>query len=264
MKTVKDTYCIFLDILGFSELIKEANNKGSSNDLLKRFSDVFENSYFFLGDISINSDSYFGDGNIYIKSFTDNIVIALDIESGHGEGEFGSMLISCSNFQLVMALEGYFVRGAFVRGELYLDDRIVFGNAILDAFDLENKVARDPIIILSDEVLDDVIKQLKFYRIPENSPQYDSVLIDSDNVAFINYLTNVHQEYLHWDAIELHKKVVEEKLVKHINTPTIWNKYRWVASYHNWFCSDNSSDPNYSDEYLIESDHFMSKPKRLE
>lgn len=263
MKTVKDTYCIFLDILGFSQLIKEASDEGLSNDLLKKFSDVFENSYIFLDYNFFNGNTIFDDAKIRVKSFTDNIVIAVEIESGHGESEFADILMSCSTFQFVMALEGYFVRGAFVRGELYLDERIVFGNAILEAFNLENKVARDPRIILSEGVLSDVRKHLEFYTNPENSPQYDDIIIDTDKVAFINYLSNVYHEYLHWDAIEKHKSIVEENLAKHVNNPPIWNKYRWVASYHNWFCSENSSDPYYSDEYLIESDHFVTKPKRI-
>jgi hypothetical protein len=55
-------------------------------------------------------------------------------------------------YQLSMALDDYFIRGAISVGELFLDPNTAFGPALLEAHDLESNVARDPRVILAPGV----------------------------------------------------------------------------------------------------------------
>lgn len=54
--------------------------------------------------------------------------------------------------QLGMAMWGFFIRGAVTIGEVYHDDRSVFGPALVWAYELESKVAQNPRIIIDPDI----------------------------------------------------------------------------------------------------------------
>jgi hypothetical protein len=54
-----------------------------------------------------------------------------------------------------LLFEGFFVRGAIVKGRLYHDDEMVFGEALVKAYSLENEVARYPQIMITSDVVAD-------------------------------------------------------------------------------------------------------------
>lgn len=47
------------------------------------------------------------------------------------------------------------------------------------------------------------------------------------------------------------------------SNPKIWNKYFWVANYHNYFC-DNAKDIPYSlNSYKIPQSFLIAKPSQI-
>ena len=80
---------------------------------------------------------------IYIK---DDIEFALPI-----------LLGLCLNFQLRMLSfpTPVLVRGSIAHGELYSDQRILFGPALVEAYQREEKLARYPRIIIPKHIIDD-------------------------------------------------------------------------------------------------------------
>ena len=163
----------------------------------------------------------------------------------------------------MMILEGYFVRGAISFGDVYIDEIAVFGPALIDAHNGEEKLARDPRIILTEEAVKIVKKHLTSYPNKEGAPQCHHLLCDSDGQWFLNYLDILlpaEGEVLMDDLIK-HKNTVECKLEKHSSDPKIWSKYSWVARYHNHFCKLH---PNYFDNnHTIDIDKFESPPKSI-
>jgi hypothetical protein len=175
-----------------------------------------------------------------VKIFTDNIVLAIPMSTGHGEHEFGIASVNVASFQLALATEGWFVRGGMAIGPLYIDDNIVFGPALVDAYTLESKYARDPRVVLSTEVTRMCKSHLRFYAEPFKSPQNGYVLIDTDGHSYINYLYDpIGMEApidVILDAVRIHKRKIEEKLRETNSRPDIWAKFRWAANYHDFFC----------------------------
>ncbi len=47
---------------------------------------------------------------------------------------------------------GYFIRGALVKGQLYHDDKMIFGEALVRAYQLESEVVRYPRVMVTRDV----------------------------------------------------------------------------------------------------------------
>jgi hypothetical protein len=140
------SYCAFLDVLGFSARIRASYKDKTANALLRQFHAIFKRRVSQL-----ESDV---DGSLlYFKSFSDNVLLAHPRFSHDMEAEFGFILWSISEYQLEMALQGFFIRGGLSVGNLFVDDNSVYGEALIDAHDLESKVAVNPIVVLCNNTM---------------------------------------------------------------------------------------------------------------
>ena len=143
-----------------------------------------------------------------------------------------------------------------------------FLKALLEAHQIEQSIARDPRIVLSDSVLRLVRQHANYYAFPEESPQNYHVLIDADGKPFINYLIgliveNTTGNYILWDELKKHKRHIESGLVEYREEPGNWAKYYWLANYHNYFCNEYSDFDGYTKDYLISADLAKRQPARL-
>ena len=199
-----------------------------------------------------------------LKAFTDNIVIGWPVHSD-AEVEFGSAFMRLATFQFNMAIRGYFVRGAISVAPAYVDEVVVFGDALAQAYLGESKLARDPRIILTETAVSAAKKHLTYYFPPADAPHVRDILKDADGQWFLNYLDSVliaedehgpfYREFLQ------HKAAVEAKLAEHSANPSIWAKYAWVASYHNYFCDLHSK--YFDEEHRVNVDLFKAVPSLI-
>jgi hypothetical protein len=259
------SYCVYLDILGF----KETFSKSFAEKKLEEF---FDKYYKAITEVSglirkdEKDDPYDGSPALWQqKIFTDNVVLGYPIKSRDGEGEFGNLIIQLTYTQMSLALEGFFLRGGFSLGDLYIDDKMVFGDALIDAYKLENEKANNPRIIISDSVMELVKHHITYYAKPEIAPHNDHILIDVDNQPYVNYLvtTIADENYLYEDALFSHKEIIEKNLKDHIASPRVWNKYLWVANYHNYFCDSVREYDGFSQKLLIDTEVLKQKLRRL-
>jgi hypothetical protein len=234
----KKSYCAYFDILGFSEKIK-ASDLDFFNHYLNVIKKELENVEFFK--------KLSGDENEFeIKIFTDNFVIGFPWVDEEGELELGTLFIVLSILQYNLLTENIFIRGGISLSELYMDENTVFGPALIEAYQLEEKSAIYPRIILSDKLRGLILKHISFY-LEGWSMQEDQFIVDSDGVLFINYLHHLIEiwnqdqfgdkaKYL-TEKLLLHKKKIEENLVSNRSNIRVFNKFSWVAKYHNHFCN---------------------------
>jgi hypothetical protein len=163
---------------------------------------------------------------------------------GDGESELGGAFFDLSLFQFSMIDAGFFIRGAISIGNLYLDDIAVVGGGLIEAYKGESSLARDPRIILTPSAAVAVKEHLNYYGAAEgggaHAPQNRELLRDADGQLFLNYLYVIvfpdDEENPNIEILRIHKARVSENLARHRSNPTIWNKYAWVARYHNFFC----------------------------
>jgi hypothetical protein len=137
-------------------------------------------------------------------------------------------------------VDGYFIRGAVVKGRLYHDDKMAFGEALIKAYQYESTVVRYPrIMVLSDVVAD--TQKLKHLpnvfaanlKQADDGPMFLHVLrkMQADMNALPlgpdNDDTNALGEY---DRI---KTIIEERYRDAMDNPRHFEKVQWFAKYWN-------------------------------
>ncbi len=254
------SYCAFLDVLGFSARIRESYKNKTANKLLQEFHAIFDNRISKL-------KSEVDESLLYFKSFSDNVLLAHPRFSADMESEFGFILWSISEYQFEMALKGFFIRGGLSVGQLFVDNNSVYGAALIDAYELESKVAVNPIVVLCDDTMKLVDRHLTYYH-GEWAPQVRHVLVNADGRYFINYLYECVIETddgldLDTKSLEIHRRQIEHALVQYAKHPSVFAKFSWLAAYHNHFCDSVSSFPEYSDKLKISVELASVKFKRL-
>ena len=255
-----------MDVLGFANYVDLSFKAGEGQIALDRFYQTFTQKL----KSTFNRETEGKYRSWDVKVFTDNILLGYTFDSWHAEEEFDSISDKVGIYQLLMALDNYFIRGGIAVGQLFLDDNTAFGPALLEAHRIESELASNPRILLSPEVVDLVRRQTKFYGNPSESPQNQMVLVDNtDGAVFIHYLHYV----LFWneyedgveraicaDILAKHKDNVIRNLEIHKASPRVWAKYQWVASYHNYFCEQCREFANYNDDLYIERRLLAIKP----
>jgi hypothetical protein len=230
----KKSVVAFIDIMGFTEAMKRAHEENKSNELLNRLRSALDLSYTYLQHPLGPERQVWA-----LKAFTDNIVIGYPIQRD-GEPELGHILDMLSFFQLEMIRAGFFIRGGIAIGDLYMDDSLVFGQGLLNAYDAETRLARDPRVILDSSAVQYVELHLSYYGSVEWSPQYRRLMRDADGQVFLNYLDGIliaaEEDGPYEEILLEHKVIVEQRLQEFGDNPRVWSKYSWAGNYHNFFC----------------------------
>jgi len=261
---IRKSLCVFIDVLGFSQEIMTAFSKGQGTELLERFYSAHKIQVERMNNHELPGLPEWS----AIKVFTDNIVLGFPFWSGDGEAEFGAIMLNVAQYQYEMAKAGFFVRGAITIGDLFMDENTAFGPAIINAYQLEQGKARDPRIILSKEVKKLLLRHLRYYSDPFDSPHNRCVSEDVDGLLFVNYLNEANfgeyeGEEMDWEGLEKHKKHIEQSLKGFHNNPHVWSKYFWLAKYHNWFVNLFNDVQGFSPSIKVDEKIVRTEPKRF-
>ncbi|WP_291649728.1 hypothetical protein [Clostridium sp.] len=248
-----------IDILGFSQMIVDSCNNEYGNELLK------EISFLINKNKQCIIKNKYSEGKI--KIYTDNMIVGYPIKDD-GEEELNEILDNVSEYQFNLALEGLFVRGGVSIGDFYINEDIVFGPALLDAHYVESNLACYPRIVLDDKTVSRLQKYINNYDI---APQRNKILIDNDGQWFLNYLNTIFKYYtecnnqyefekMQIDLLFKHKVKLEEMLDLHKENIRVWDKFVWIANYHNFFCNINF--PN-EKQLKIAKKNLLSWPRSI-
>jgi hypothetical protein len=114
-----------------------------------------------------------------VTIFSDSIIISYPINRMY------ALIFEIQDVARLLSTCGYMIRGGLSFGKLYHRDKIVVGPAMIDAYNLESKLAGTPRIILSKEYIN---------KANEFNDQYKSyidfikvVRADKDNFKFIDF-----------------------------------------------------------------------------
>ena len=254
---------VFMDILGYTDMVKKEDDQLRA---LQKLYGALSNGRSWLEekDNPIKLVNLFPKDDYYLKAFTDNIVIGWPIFDD-GEGEFGSAAAKLCYFQLEMVNNGFFIRGALSVDDAFIDDIVVYGKALIEAHDGESSLARDPRIILTNSAKAMVIRHLSYYGHKSNAPQTREVLVDADGQYFLNYLDCIligeDESGPFYDELDKHKESIQKKLKEFQNSPQVWSKFAWSASYHNFFCDLHPK--HFNDSHKINVDLFRASPSLI-
>jgi hypothetical protein len=243
----------FIDILGFSQSIRTNAEQADSQLLVDRILAAMNDSRQYVRQSF--PASFTSELNRWaLKFFSDNLVLGFPFEgSGLSPAAAAWFVIRCAQrYQLRMALNGFFLRGALTQGLICLTDDIIFGSALLDCYELESKASIVPRVILAEPLWQLVARP---FREPTDEISPDarhSICRDIDGWWFVSYLEAASAgQGVDWDLVERHKHSVLQSLAG-VTRHDVLPKYGWACRYHNMFCHWHRHASGYSDRYRIE------------
>jgi len=121
---------LFLDVLGFKRLIKEGRE------------DLVEQA------LAITTAPY--QSNVTVSAFSDCMVVSMVFERGV---ELAELIAFTSSLVLHLLHQGILSRGGIAVGKLRHEGGIVYGPALIEAYELESQVACYPRVVLSRDAI---------------------------------------------------------------------------------------------------------------
>ena len=236
---VKDHVILFLDMLGYSSLLSKCKNKEEENDYLIKIRGIMADLANYIDEHNRFVDSRQDLKLSRFKSllFSDNILFFAPYEDETDmHNLYMNLLYALSLFITQYVKEEIFFRGGITRGNLYYDEQLhfVFGSGLVQAHYLEDKVAIQPRIIIDKSL----------------NPSYvlSGITLDDDGNCFLDYLElgysimcnkgAIHREHFENCLME-QKYAVTNALKNYVGCEKVYNKYRWLANYHNQFCQNH-------------------------
>lgn len=239
----EDRVVVFLDILGFKNLLDSTVSKeGSDNEVaIEKLVDVYDlihdnwdlpfkptnPQYPKLSLAKENAEK----GKV-VTIFSDSIVISFPHSA---QGEIFWTLLEIRHLLLEMANRGILSRGGVAFGKLIHSDKIVFGPALVEAYMLECKKAVFPRVLVAQSVLDLAAQPLARMHDAEEELEYIHTLLrkDWDNYYYIDFLEGIQNEldepeFGYCDYLLNIKGHVQKGLTNH--DPGIKNKFEWLKS----------------------------------
>jgi hypothetical protein len=218
----EDRYLAFVDVLGFSSLVNRSRNDLS---IVTQLRDA-------LSDVSAKARATRSDElRIEATSFSDTVVISVPL----GEPELLHMLQIVDEFGYGLLRRNMLFRGALVRGQLLHRPDLIFGPALVDAYELETRKSFHPRIMLDPNVYGAIQNAGRATR--DQLIRY--LTVDSYDVPYLNLFAR-WQTGAALDARALAELVqlqdiIAAGLVAGSENPSVGEKYKWLARKLNRF-----------------------------
>jgi hypothetical protein len=226
----EDRLLAFVDVLGWADLIRrtvaEPELIGAVDGAAQRISfapaDARQSNTMSL----VHSRAlacYFGTDDdlderipdLRITHFSDTYVVS----SPATERDAAQLVGFVSKISTDMLTLGHYVRGAIVRGLIRHSDGILYGPALIDAYQIEQHVAKYPRIIVSPEAC-------------EVFPRFTHwVREDFDGLMFLDTLFRYKWSSFQTSDLALFEKTVYEKLSRDTARLDLVAKHRWFLNY---------------------------------
>lgn len=233
---------LFLDILGYKNLIKNSSPTKSENDYLEEVHTLMSmlSSYIERRNQQIDASSERDLKLSRFKSliFSDNIIFFAPYTSEIDMLNLsGNLIYGLCEFLFQYPKSDLFFRGSITAGSLYYDEKLhfVFGSGLIRAYELESSEAIYPRIII-----DTCLKP---------SPILVGWAQDSKEKWYIDYLSLAYarlcddqygEPLMPRERTLFHinqlKKSIQTALNKYQTDQKVLEKYKWLAEYYNQFC----------------------------
>ena len=139
-----------------------------------------------------------------------------------------------------------FLRGGLTVGDVYLQGDLIFGPAMVRAYELENSYAIFPRIVVDPAVITAYAEEPAMQG-DDNDPDEDVGYLTTllregdDQIPFVDYLTGLQDVLDEPDEYISMLRQHRSRLVAAANALSGFNnakqKYLWLASYHNAVCT---------------------------
>jgi len=198
----------FIDILGFSSIVENDARKLDPKNL-ERINDG-------LNEVRQTSKDY----GVEIILFSDSIVLSTKLENK----SIINIIRSSIAVQKSLISRSILTRGAIAFGKHYQDEKTLYSEALIKAYNIETKLAKFPRIVVENDLLD-WLKNDNDTTQEQLKEIHESSLCDKDGGVFLDYLSA--------DLLEYSLQILNSNN-RTIKSPNILEKYQWLDSYHNY------------------------------
>lgn len=263
MSNYDQRFVAFIDILGFSDLVKRS----------EKDDDIF----IKLANITINIDEkvkqhrtgsqneeILGDlSQLEVVNFSDSLILS---ETSDATG-FWKIVLFINTVFFELAQYGTLCRGAISYGSFYQKGTVAFGPAFLEAYHLENKIANFPRVLISRSALN---KAQEFAANKGWGADYLKkwIVRDLDGAAYVDQFGDCVEIFSSGDPemIDLYSAQfnvigaeIQQNLQNNVDKPDIFEKYSWFTDeYNNMVSKCKAYSPN-----LVHIDKFGVAPNEI-
>jgi len=224
----------FLDILGFRQLVSEADSK-----IINEILNVMEEMTTPGKDQGLLYDPE-------TIAFSDSIVRVRKVDAGENAkypiGLLFNELIDIVHAQSQLIDFGILIRGGIAFGDISINENRIFGPALVRAYDLESNYAKYPRLVLDPALLKEY-KANKLLKKRDHSYEMDSEYVKDlikqgdDGLFYVDYARAVAKELdeleMYPNFLRRHREVIIEAASKYKDISKDLEKYFWLATYHN-------------------------------
>lgn len=200
----------YIDILGFSTMVESDCEKKSETSYFEKLKECF----FYV-------KNQFKD-RVDLKQFSDSIVFSLPLVAKNLQQNITTIIRVAQGIQFEMFKKGILSRGGIAFGKHFSEHDFLFSEALIKAYMLEKQYAKNPRIIISNDLLD-IHQALVDSLIAEKM-----IIKEDDSKYFVNYfrLTTVDE------CNEILRNIFDNG---NQDDYSIVEKYRWLYEYANYY-----------------------------
>lgn len=209
----------YIDLLGIKNKIKSENQ-----------CDILQTMHIVHSSITEALKEYKSiSGPIKIKIFSDNILFALQYNNNTIMPDLLYMINVLMLIQSLLLRDRFhyfLLRGCICIGDLYIDDVFTCGSGLIDAYEIEDKIADFPRIVIEKTLAENFIN---FFEI--NKKENVFVEKDYDGEYYLNYLY-----YTKPEKLLMHQYVLLQNEICNQGNKRVLRKNNWAKLYHNRYC----------------------------
>ncbi len=260
-KEYQERLVAFIDILGFKEIVRKSErSSGSINliyDSLKFLKGRETSSNWDLQFVEIEEDAqkrnmlgFNISERTNCTSFSDSIAVSVECDENNINESFSTLISNLSYVGATLMMKGILFRGGLTIGNvIHTPDGIIFGQGLIDAYQLESNSACYPRVLLSDNL----IKKLNYpLESEKHSYPYHQYL-----KRFSDGSVGFHQ-MIYFEVLETWEEMSEKKLIQSLTkikntiikgldssfeTPRVFEKYLWLKKEYESLYIDEKNKP---------------------
>jgi hypothetical protein len=231
-------YCAFVDVLGFSELVRRLDKGVMTPAEMRELLDIVH------APPSEYQTDVFSSSDLRAQSISD----AVCLSAACSEVGLAHLIFCLDQLTFRLLAVGFFVRGGIVKGKLFHDEKTVFGEALVRAYKLESEIARYPRIMIERDVAVDI---RNFESLHGHQKQWLPIELQfvlclsqaSDGPYFLNVLrditfdlTNRNDKEQGIGVFSGYNQMAEQvqiRMKEAVDNPRNFEKVQWFAKYWN-------------------------------
>lgn len=223
MRTYKEHFVAFLDILGFKAMI----NGVGCEDIYQIFTEIHSKSRASMNYNGFDIHAY---EHLHHKILSDSVIVFIDAEV---EDSFPALIDVCGRLQRSLAgrENPILLRGGISKGSLYYEDDIIYGEGLTEAYLLESNLAKYPRIVFTGDTLE-AGKQTAKYMFPDLEGLANAFIKDMDALYFLSYTpVTTGWDAGEWKAYFDRLIIMYNNMLNKTTDASLREKYLWLRGH---------------------------------